>query len=305
MRLDLPLSHLFLVRIMLVLSPGLCQLLWTFVQSMFKLPIRSNEVLRGGACVSANCEQNSTVVSGLGACLSELVIVPQASGISSVAPLPTITGINTPTPVVAQRSLQWWQILLMALGCAFIFLVFIWCCRRRARKLRAKKTTMFATTAGYGRMGKGGWRWRLMRFGEKLFGHKPNTRPDIIIRHHIPLEAEALKPLNHRSVEEVDGEQDLVQLIGDYNYPVPKSSYRDHITNKDRIAPEQRRSIGESSQLSAPSIYSQMTGMPNRTPVPRQPLRKKDLTSRFSASTLGTDEEHSMRTQKTKNSFWK
>ncbi|KNZ75690.1 Proprotein convertase subtilisin/kexin type 5 [Termitomyces sp. J132] len=225
-----------------------------------------DQVLRGGTCIAADCKQNSTVVPGLGVCLSELVIVPQPSGTSAAAPLPTITGINTPTPPLTKRSLEWWQILLMALGCAFILLVFIWCCRRRARKQRTKKTAMFASQPGYGRMAKSSWRWRLIRFGEKLFGHKRSRKADLVIRHHtLQEETEAVKLRKIRMAEEarVDSEQDLVQLIGDYNYPDPKES-----------------------QLSAPSIYSQMTGVPNRTPQPRQPLRKKDLTSRFSTSTL-------------------
>ncbi len=37
-----------------------------------------------------------------------------------------------------------WQIILMVLGCCFIFAAFIWCCRRRMRSKRAAKTREFA-----------------------------------------------------------------------------------------------------------------------------------------------------------------
>ncbi|KAG5722304.1 Protein MAM3 [Termitomyces sp. T112] len=215
-----------------------------------------DQVLRGGTCIAADCKQNSTVVPGLGVCLSELVIVPQPSGTSAAAPLPTITGINTPTPPLTKRSLEWWQILLMALGCAFILLVFIWCCRRRARKQRTKKTAMFASQPGYGRMAKSSWRWRLIRFGEKLFGHKRSRKADLVIRHHtLQEETEAVKLRKIRMAEEarVDSEQDLVQLIGDYNYPDPKESslgqqhyYQGHEHDDDRLLPVDHDGCAES-----------------------------------------------------------
>lgn len=45
-------------------------------------------------------------------------------------------------------KLEWWQILLMALGCAFIFVMFLWCFRRRMRKQRKARTEMFAKGKG-------------------------------------------------------------------------------------------------------------------------------------------------------------
>ncbi|KAG6865323.1 hypothetical protein C0991_003497 [Blastosporella zonata] len=202
----------------------------------------------------------------------------------------------------------------MALGCAFIFLSVIWCCRRRARKQRAKKTAMFATTPGYGRTGKSGWRWRLIRFGEKLFGHKRSRKADLIIRHHDPhsQENQAIKLRKMRVAEEAREEEDLVKLIGEYNYPdsAEQNYQHQYHTRNGRLAPGNRDSLGGASQLSAPSIYSQMTGMPHRTPNPRQPLRKKDLTSRFSSSTISSGDEERLRmandrTMKAKNPFWK
>ncbi|KAJ2914196.1 hypothetical protein MD484_g6202, partial [Candolleomyces efflorescens] len=53
----------------------------------------------------------------------------------------------------------------MALGCAFIFVAFLWCCRRRARKQRAKKTALFAKGKG---IQKGSWNWARFAAGWKL-----------------------------------------------------------------------------------------------------------------------------------------
>ena len=65
-------------------------------------------------------------------------------------------------------KLAWWEILLMAFGCAFIFLVFVVLWRRRARRKRAQRTAMFARAKGM----EGKWWWRTgwrARFA-KLFG---------------------------------------------------------------------------------------------------------------------------------------
>ncbi|TFK25768.1 hypothetical protein FA15DRAFT_686798 [Coprinopsis marcescibilis] len=114
------------------------------------------QVVRGGRCVDAGCANNAAVIPGLGVCLSELVLVPSST--EGEAPLPTITGIADPAPTPGRRPLEWWQILLMALGCAFIFLVVLWCFRRRNRKRREQKTKMFAEGKGIGSK-KWGWKW--------------------------------------------------------------------------------------------------------------------------------------------------
>ena len=295
----------------------------------------ATQVLRSGACVAANCQSGSNVVPGLGACLSELVI-PSPSGTGTSAPLPTVTGINSPTAAVKRGRLQWWQILLMALGCAFIFLVILWLYRRRQRKQRAKKTAAFAASGLNGAVNRTStsWRWRLIRFGEKLFGHNRSKRartvPNIV--HMGPLHGEradikmaptlraaeearsSTSPLLHstipaanpswrKSLDSDDVDVDMVNLIGSYNRPdspLP-TRYNPHHT---RVTAADQRSISDaSSQMSAPSLYSQMTGIPRRAPDPRQPL-KKDLTSRFSASTFGLG-ERSKEQKKLKNPFWK
>ncbi|TFK41682.1 TNFR/NGFR cysteine-rich region family protein [Crucibulum laeve] len=275
----------------------------------------STQVLRGGSCASSNCKDGATVIAGLGVCLSELVIVPQPSGTTTLPPLPSVTGLTTPTQSSAKRSLEWWQILLMALGCAFIFLAFIWCCRRRQRKQRAKRTEMFAQGA-VATQGKSSWRWRLLRFGEKLFGHNRSRKIQVVVPRRQESEAYKLTKLRSaeearpQRVEEEEGEEDIVQLIGSYQYarpPTPPSRNQmqyQYRTEQQREAAGLHRSVSNASQMSAPSIYSQMTGMPRRVPDPRQPL-KKDLTSRFSSSTLSSDHHLRPPVENGKNSFWK
>ena len=62
----------------------------------------------------------------------------------------------------------------MALGCAFIFVVILMCWRRRARKRRAAATANFAAAKRLNHTGS--WRYRLARFGERLFGHRKGQR---------------------------------------------------------------------------------------------------------------------------------
>ncbi|KZO95125.1 growth factor receptor domain-containing protein [Calocera viscosa TUFC12733] len=104
------------------------------------------KVISAGSCVAATCSSNSTVVAALGLCLSDLVTVP--SNNSAVAPDAQPTNPNTGTPAtlstVTTQVLAWWQILLMALGGAFILLLLMILWRRWARKRRAQETREFA-----------------------------------------------------------------------------------------------------------------------------------------------------------------
>lgn len=173
-------------------------------------------VLRTGSCVNSSqvCGGDAnatTVINPFGVCFSELITVPSET--SGIPPLPTVTGIDKPTTVVQSRRLEWWQILLMALGCAFIFIIVIWCCRRRYRKRKAEERRRvqayaFANTTkrSWWRGGdeedknyttqtyhsdpdlneiiptdslskdKNSWKWRLTDFGEKFLGHPKSTR---------------------------------------------------------------------------------------------------------------------------------
>ena len=237
----------------------------------------SSQVLRGGACVAANCSNSTSIVTGLGVCLSELVAVPPASGTSSGVPLPP--GLNTPTNTSAstRRPLAWWEILLMALGCAFIFMVVLMCWRRRARKVRAKRTAAFASSKALDR--KDNWRWKLVRFGERLFGHAPSQRV------YAQDEPEEIRLKKLRAAEEAR-EDDMEKLTGNY----------EHSRAESRRAPSRDSqafsdsSQGHSIRLSSGSLYSRVTGMPRRTAEPRQPVKNANvLSSRFSMTTLGSD----------------
>ncbi len=237
----------------------------------------SGQYLRSGTCVNANCTSSTSIVSGLGVCLSDLVLVASSTS-SSGSPVPSITGLSDPTVVsTTTNKLTWWQILLMALGCAFIFLVIVYCWRRRARKQRAKRTALFASAKKLDRSSN--WRWRLVRFGEKLFGHRRS--------HRAQRSDEEIKLVQLRDAEEARHHDEINKLIGSYAYPThdvsrKTSSSAVRSRNPSRVG---HRTPDDSSRLSGPSIYSQVTGAPRRTPEVRQPV-KKDQMARFSASTF-------------------
>ena len=124
----------------------------------------SSEVLRGGSCTPANCGANATsVVPGLGVCVSDLVSVP--------IPLPSISGIDSPAVTnTGGRALAWWEILLMVLGCVFIFICILALFRRRMRKKRAQQTAAFAASKNIDARGAG-WRARFA----SLFSRSPRV----------------------------------------------------------------------------------------------------------------------------------
>lgn len=251
----------------------------------------SSQVLRGGSCVSASCTDASAVVSGLGICLSDLVEVPPPSATKST-PLPTISGLDAPVPSASPKStgkaLAWWEILLMALGCAFIFVVILMLWRRHARKKRAKATVMFATAKRLHR--PGGWRWRLVRFGEKLFGH--NRSHLVPVQQPQPMRMEKL-----RDVEEARDSRDMDKILDAYDYsragssraPSPLPSLHDY--DREPIRTTDTRLLQHKfseAALTNGSLYSQVTGIPPSGPQPRQPVRNNArdlLPSRFSDST--------------------
>ncbi|KAG2355257.1 hypothetical protein BDR07DRAFT_1613759 [Suillus spraguei] len=226
----------------------------------------SSQVLRGGACTSANCTSGTSVIPSLGACLSELVqVLP--SGTSSGS-LPS--GLSTPITTTTQR-LQWWEILLMALGCAFIFVAFLYCWRRRARKQRAKETAAFASAKA---LHKQNWRWRLARFGERLFGHNRSTRP----------ETEEIALWKLRAAEEARHHKEMETLMGAHEHSRSGSSRSPslHLYNH-----RESYDYSDVNRLSG-SLYSQTTGNVRSRPEPRQPVKSDPLSSRFSTTTLGS-----------------
>jgi hypothetical protein len=179
----------------------------------------------------------------------------------------------------------------MALGCAFIFIAVLWLWRRQARKRRAKRTAMFATSKRLDP--KTSWRWRLLRFGEKLFGHNASRR--VVVNNPEPApgeESEVIKLLKMRNAEEArhHGEMEKLELFGAYEYSRAGS------TRSSRHAPSTLPSLNErrpaprptsvAEQVLRASVYSEVTGVPRNTPEPRQPINKNLLStlSRYPSS---------------------
>ncbi|KAL1947197.1 hypothetical protein VTO73DRAFT_14158 [Trametes versicolor] len=288
----------------------------------------SSQVLRGGTCVSSSCSGGSSVIPGLGLCLSDLVVVPPASTTNSASPLPTITGIDTPistapasSTTVVKRSLQWWEILLMALGCAFIFVVFLMCWRRRMRKRRVAATANFAAAKQLNHSKS--WRYRLVRFGEKLFGHRkgqrwmmPKENEDIRLeklraaeearydhgleKMRVAEDARHDRDMAKLRQSELRHDREMDKLIHSYEYsragssraPSPLPSLRDYDGDRhSHKASSKGSDHGRVARdLAQESLYSQVTGQPRRAPEPRQPVRNAAdlLPSRFSNTTYSS-----------------
>jgi len=272
----------------------------------------SNQVLRSGSCVAANCQGSSSVIPALGVCLSELIEVPRSSGTGSPVPLPSITGLADPTVVSVNRRLEWWQILLMALGCAFIFMMILWCWRRKARKQREKRTKEFARVKKLDGPQKG-WKWRLVRFGEKLFGHKKSK-----LQHELPVSYNHHDTALSRPQSRIS---DYDIKLRNFPHPIsdkkdissfksPSESHRKRETMDDilsayeysvrseaRFGPsilpslDERRKDDYTRRLkarveqSSHSLYSEVTGNQRMTPEPRQPVKKDPVSSRASIGT--------------------
>lgn len=269
----------------------------------------ATQVLRSGSCIAANCNGASNVVPGLGVCLSELVIAPSTTGTAS--PLPTITGLGDPIVVAARRPLQWWQILLMALGCAFIFVVILMLYRRRARKQRAERTRKFAEAKRLDN--PQGWRWRLARFGERLFGagragnrlhkdregvlpvaynhhdHQERERPSSLVSHSLDIKLKDMNssnPPDRSKRETTQTRDDVEKFIDSYDYysTYARSSRVPSLpVREDR---QQQRSGNQQRRIERDSLYSEVTGNQRHTAEPRQPLRRGPSgASRFSEFT--------------------
>ncbi|KIY48194.1 growth factor receptor domain-containing protein, partial [Fistulina hepatica ATCC 64428] len=209
----------------------------------------STQVLRSGSCVAANCNETSNVIAGLGVCLESLFTYVDKS---------STKGIDTPT---TSRSLAWWEILLMALGCAFIFMCVLWCWRRHARKQRAKRTRMFASAKD---LDKPTWHERLARFRARLFGGgrrvQLQSSEEMGMGHVVAVDRK--EPSVFRSAAP-SSRWDESQLIDSYKYA-------------RTVRSEPNLECARSNRMSGPSMYSQVTGNARRVPDVRQPV-KADL----------------------------
>lgn len=158
------------------------------------------------------------------------------------------------------------------------------------RRKRAKATAAFAAAKNLDT--KAGWRWRLMRFGERLFGHG-SARPTKYVN---PVEEEELQLMKMRHAEEERHLMEMKKLGGPSSLP----SYYDFKHERDELRsasshsrpssyyPPGYRDNDHLSPSHTESLYSQVTGMPRRSPDARQPV--KDLApprmgSRFSWTT--------------------
>jgi len=212
----------------------------------------------------------------------------------------------------------------MALGCAFIFLVIVWLWRRRARKQRQERTKLFAKQR---QLDPVGWRWRLLRFGEKLFGHRASRRanPPPVISNPMGGEGEAMQMAKMRAAEEARDARDardMDKLLANYEYPRSTRVGEVRVQHfHHHHLPREHGRHESTSTLSAPSLYSQVTGMPHRVPEPKEPVKDKSTgsssrrdiitqsQSRFSTSTI--DEYYlnppppPTTTTKSKNPFWR
>lgn len=227
--------------------------------SCLSCPDGSNTVLKNGACVSSQCTSNTTVLKGLGVCLSDLVSVSPNS--TTALPDPVIN--KPPSSKTTSRPLEWWEILLMTLGCAFIFLLFVLCWRRRMRKGRKKATERFAQNRGLNPNGRTWWQRFRDRVAHLKHGRRPYPPPSS--DHNVQLQKLYLVP----------------------SRPLTPA----HDINVNVNVHDNRLSSG--SSLSGPSLYSQLTGEKRRGgPEPRQPIRNRDSlstwgrgVSRYSAAT--------------------
>lgn len=260
----------------------------------------STQVLRAGSCVSANCQGTTSVIPGLGVCLSELVEVPRSSG-TTPSPLPTITGLTDPTVINVSKGLAWWEILLMALGCAFIFLAFLWCWRRRARKQREKRTKAFARVKNLDGP-RQGWRWRLIRFGERLFGsNKGNglqTELPVAYNHHTTSRAswasdhktgdiklQNLAPPKSDSISRSKKRETVDDLISAYAYSTDTRASRmpSNLPSLDeRVKDDYTRRLKARIEQDSQSLYSELTGNQRLTPEPRRVVKRDPVGSRSS-----------------------
>ncbi|KZV89047.1 growth factor receptor domain-containing protein [Exidia glandulosa HHB12029] len=287
----------------------------------------SGQTLKGGACVDAKCDSGSSVVPGLGVCLSELVAAPFVDN------TPTPSGdspVPPPTSGGGRRPLEWWQILLMALGCAFICLLFVMCYRRRMRKKRAARTAAFARQMKSRGLLSRGAHW----LGDKLFGRLHHHHRDAVPAHYNHQEdpeknmGEMLERM--RAAEEARHAREMELLEARARSATPSKwdrapsftvrledarSYSPHPHSRTASPQPSLRPRYEPGALevdpypnraSTPSLYSTMTGLPRRTPEPRMPIRDRhgdmDLielhqpvptvplaaTSRFSGSSWGS-----------------
>jgi len=168
----------------------------------------------------------------------------------------------------------------MALGCAFIFMLVVMLCRRRMRKRRAKRTGAWAASKRLDP--KTTWHWRLLRFGEKLFGHRasPPPPPPPISMEDVESEATILMEMRNAEEARIRNDKEKLEVFGAYEYSRAGSTRSSRSSATPSVLPPfagepKRDTQSLLDQMSRGSIYSELTGVPrNRNaPEPRQPVK--------------------------------
>jgi hypothetical protein len=175
----------------------------------------------------------------------------------------------------------------MALGCAFILLVLVMLWRRHARRRRAKRTEMFASAKAIRR----GWKERVTGF----FGGRKRNNQGVILAGD---DRDLIGLKKMREQEQERHYKEIEKLLDAYEVASSRAGAgRGHEEGDQLETGEGREDMERSrsgpnrySQLSAESLYSQITGENRRMAEPRMPVKKQGVeTSRFSMSTLGRD----------------
>lgn len=150
------------------------------------------------------------------------------------------------------------------------------------RKKRQQKTKQFATAKRLNG-GKWDWKYKLVRFGEKLFGHRPSQR--------VPYPDEEQEPIKLRDLEgglKRSSTYNTERFLGAYeerrhqhddhrsvsSKPSTLPSLKDNRSREERLREKDRHAAP--SLMSGPSLYSQITGNARRTPETREPVRKNE-----------------------------
>ena len=160
----------------------------------------------------------------------------------------------------------------MALGGAFIVLVLLLCWRRRMRRKRAARTAQFAE----GIQRRGFFVRSFQWLGGKLFNRR--TKEQDVDGMVTKMRAEELER-HHHQMEMLDsrtrtGTSFVSQQAYGQTQPVYGQTQPAYERSLYDIEQDPRRNP---NRLSAPSIYSQVTGVPRTVAEPRLPMRDADI----------------------------
>ena len=192
---------------------------------------------------------------------------------------------------------------MIVFACAFLLIGVLWyCSRRQRRKVKKAKQAELYAIGEIRREEKKGWVQRVVRFVRGIFRRDPvkktrvvTIKPGDIVHLGPSQEAESLKFGMLRDVEKgttmvtpilksasstPEKGEDRVRLLDSYRRPPTPDRTKLHpfhtrtATAERTYHDDTRSSLSDSS--SAPSIYSEVTGLPRKMPEPNIPLRKEE-----------------------------